>query len=1047
MTGLQSQNIPVHPSEIGTGTFLGISKPLRDLPRITDEEFQQLQSRAEQKERNKQLRFRSYPYASTALPQGPDPVWQQNMGTTHQPSGPIVNFNGQDSPYFPPDCNGVTGPNHFMQTINCVYAIYSKTGSLVAGPTNMNLIFGSVPGSNYNDGDPIILYDEQADRWLATEFSISGSTDYILMAVSTTNDPTGTWYTYSFQVASMPDYPKFSVWRDGYYMGDNNNSGKDIYVFERSKMLLGQTAQSVGFDNPYRPSSVDGFMCVPPVDNDGPFAPTGSPGLYIAFNDDAFGGGSDQLWIYELAVNWTVPTASTFVRSQQLSVPPFDSNFGSSWDNIPQPGTTRKLDAIPQVIMNVPQYRNFGSYQTIVCCHTVDVDGTDHAGIRWYELRKTGGSWSVRQAGTYAPDAANRWMGSVMLNGSGQIALGYSVSSTSIYPSIYYCGQSSTAYNTGNGLLDIPETVIEAGANAQTSYNRWGDYSLMSVDPGDDKTFWFTTEYIGSGQSRKTKIAAFKFANNPTVITQSATGVTETSATLNGSINPNGLATTYHFEWGTTVSYGNSTTLTSAGSGTSSLGVTAGLSGLYIDTTYHFRLVGENAEGLTEGTDMTFIPGAAVVVTSSVSNITFNAAVVRANVTADGGSAVVARGVCWGTALNPDINGNHTTVGSGTGSFVSPIEGLSSGTTYHVRAYATNGNGTYYGNDLKFTTLCGIYNDLPFSEGFESDTLRPNCWSEENSDPVWRFVQGNGMGSGSGHPASAHTGSLNALLKDESTASHKNKLISPVYDLSMYVDVQLKFWLYMEKWGSKQDNLIVYYRTSPSEPWITLANYTLSVASWTEQTIPLLGVSDQFQLAFEGNAKGGYGVCLDDILIIGTTTATLTVSPYNQNVEALPGTADFSVSSNTSWTVSSDESWCTVTPYGSGNGTILASYEENFMYVPRVDTIRVKVPGLPIVKVTLTQDASTVSIPDMQEGKIRIYPNPTPGVFYLMSKNYEILNLEIRVMDFSGKEIFTGSFHGEKQYQLDFSGMKQGTYHLILRSKDEVMVQKLIILK
>ena len=195
LTGLQSQNIPVHPSEIGIGTFLGISKPLRDLPRITDEEFQQLQSRAEQKERNKQLRFRSYPYASTALPQGPDPVWQQNMGTTHQPSGPIVNFNGQDSPYFPPDCNGVTGPNHFMQTINCVYAIYSKTGSLVAGPTNMNLIFGSVPGSNYNDGDPIILYDEQADRWLGTEFTISGYNDYILMAVSTTNDRTGPWYT------------------------------------------------------------------------------------------------------------------------------------------------------------------------------------------------------------------------------------------------------------------------------------------------------------------------------------------------------------------------------------------------------------------------------------------------------------------------------------------------------------------------------------------------------------------------------------------------------------------------------------------------------------------------------------------------------------------------------------------------------------------------------------------------------------------------------------------------------------------------------------
>jgi hypothetical protein len=221
----------------------------------------------------------------------------------------------------------------------------------------------------------------------------------------------------------MPDYEKFGIWQDGYYMGTNNASTNDIYVFQRSQMLVGGTAQMVGFNNAWRPTTIDGFMCVPPVDNDGAFAPAGSPGLFITLNDDAIGGGSDQLWIYELAVNWTTPVSSTFNRVQQLNVPSFDSNFGANWDNIKQLGTTRELDGIPMVIMNVPQYRNFGTYQTLVCCHTVDVDATDHAGIRWYELRKTSGSWTLRQSGTYAPDGHSRWMGSVMLNGTNEIGL------------------------------------------------------------------------------------------------------------------------------------------------------------------------------------------------------------------------------------------------------------------------------------------------------------------------------------------------------------------------------------------------------------------------------------------------------------------------------------------------------------------------------------------------------------------------------------------------------------------------------------------------
>jgi len=366
---LAQTDSPVHPTSIGSGTFLGVSRPLKDLPPLTESEMQALQEKAASKVLNKKLKNREYPFAETAFPKGPDAAWQKTMGTTGSPKAPIVNFDGQTSPYYPPDCNGTVGPNHYMQTVNSTYAIYNKAGVKLAGPTNMNLLFGSVPGSNCNDGDPLIQYDEMADRWLAVEFSLCGSNDFMLIAVSTTNDPTGTWYQYSFDVADTPDYEKIGIWQDGYYMGTNTSGTKnDIYVFERAQMLIGGTSpKMVGFDNPWRPSSVDGFMCVPPVDNDGAFAPAGSPGLFISMSDDAFGGGTDQLWIYELAVNWSNTASSTFNRTQQINVTSFDSNFGNDWTNIAQPGTSQQLDAIPQVIMNVPQYRNFGTYQKIVC--------------------------------------------------------------------------------------------------------------------------------------------------------------------------------------------------------------------------------------------------------------------------------------------------------------------------------------------------------------------------------------------------------------------------------------------------------------------------------------------------------------------------------------------------------------------------------------------------------------------------------------------------------------------------------------------------------
>jgi len=187
---LKAQDKAISPSYIGVGVYHGLSQPLRDIPAMTADEYEKMELDAA-KPRNEDLQQRLYPFEATALPKGDDQAWQREMGKMQPPKAPIVSFEGQASPYFPPDCNGAAGPNHYMQTINTVYAIYSKTGTLLAGPTNLNLLFGSVTGATCNDGDPIVLYDEQADRWLVVEFSICGTNDYMLFAVSQTNDPTG----------------------------------------------------------------------------------------------------------------------------------------------------------------------------------------------------------------------------------------------------------------------------------------------------------------------------------------------------------------------------------------------------------------------------------------------------------------------------------------------------------------------------------------------------------------------------------------------------------------------------------------------------------------------------------------------------------------------------------------------------------------------------------------------------------------------------------------------------------------------------------------
>jgi len=442
---------------------------------------------------------------------GDDPVLQDNMRSSREGGTIDQNFSGVSNlqGVAPPDTQGDVGPDHYFQMVNSSFAIWDKTGNLLYGPADNITLWDGFPGpwSSTNDGDPVVLYDEYADRWIATQFSLPNYPSgpfYELVAVSQTGDPTGAWNRYAFQFSAMPDYPKFGVWTDGYYMSTHrfaNGSwaGAGMTVFERDKMIAGDpNAQMVEF------SVGSGFYGVLAADADGPTPPpAGSPNFLLDVINNA-------LRVWEVDVDWTNTGNSTLSTVATLSTQPF-SNNGL---NIQQPGTGTTLDALSAMTMFRLQYRNFGSYQTLLTNHTVN-GGGGKAGVRWYELRNTGSGWSIYQQGTFAPgDGDNRWMGSIAMNGNGDIALGYSVSSSSTYPSIRFVGQTSGA-PLGLGVMDIDETTIYDGTKSQTGVSRWGDYSCMTVDPTDDETFWFTTEYSNGGWSWKTQIASFGFLQVP----------------------------------------------------------------------------------------------------------------------------------------------------------------------------------------------------------------------------------------------------------------------------------------------------------------------------------------------------------------------------------------------------------------------------------------------------------------------------------------------------------------------------------------------------
>jgi len=460
-------------------------------------------------------------------------------GSTFEGLSNMDNFNTFGFRVNPPDPNGEIGPNHYVEMINLVFGIYSRSGTLLLGPIDTGTLWTNFPITDCTDpsGDPIVLYDQFVDRWILTQFTTAGPEYWNCVAISTSGDPTGSYYRYAFSTGvNFPDYPKYGVWKDSYVIttrefGPTIEYGIGVYGLEKNKMVDGDpNARVVSFfldgnDPAILPLVGDGLL---PADIDGKQKPKNDAKIpLVGTQDDGGGYGAtfDALNIFDFDVKWNSSATASLTLNTQLPVASFDSIFPcspTSRDCLPEPGITNPNQYLD--ILSYRQrptwrlaYRNFKDYEALVTNQSVEA-APGVAGVRWYEIRRNGSTYSVYQQGTYAPgDGVHRWMGSIAQDKKGDAVLGYSVvNGVDVFPGVRYTGRSA---GDPLGQMTQGEGTIINGSGVQTTTNsRWGDYTALTVDPADDCTFWYVNEYYtlaGQGTSTagwQTRIGNVKLA-------------------------------------------------------------------------------------------------------------------------------------------------------------------------------------------------------------------------------------------------------------------------------------------------------------------------------------------------------------------------------------------------------------------------------------------------------------------------------------------------------------------------------------------------------
>jgi hypothetical protein len=412
-----------------------------------------------------------------------------------------LNMDGQTATGFAPsDNNLAVGPNHIIQIINhssgSLFKVWNKSGTIVQASTVLSSITG-LSGS----GDPVVVYDQLADRWVLTEFGRTGAVTYIntlIIAVSTTGNPTGSWKIYSYNVGTFfVDYPKYAVWHNAYYATSNDFNtagtsylGSSIYAFDRNAMLAG--AATATMIRTRFTGSGNRYYSMAPVCTEGPTVSNQS-GLFALIQDNTWvGAPADSLILFEFTPNFASPASSVIGPFRAMATSPFNTNIGG----LNQQGTTQTIQALSQRLMNKVIYRNFGGSESIVC-NTTDLQNS-RTGVHWWELRRPGsGNWNIYQEGLWQPASDNnhRFMGSIAINANGDIGLLYNVTGSTAYPSARFTARNSC---DPLGQMTLAETVVMNGTTYESSNNRYGDYNSLSVDPANG-SFWGTAQYNATG--------------------------------------------------------------------------------------------------------------------------------------------------------------------------------------------------------------------------------------------------------------------------------------------------------------------------------------------------------------------------------------------------------------------------------------------------------------------------------------------------------------------------------------------------------------------
>ncbi len=714
----------------------------------------------------------------------------------------------------PPDPDIDVSPTHVIQMINgsggAYYKIYDRiTGAVVVNQTYFDSFTG-IGGL----GDPIVLYDQLADRWLMSEFSNGGN--LLVVAISVTNDPTGTWDIYSYQAPQFPDYPKYAVWPNAYVV-TSNESTPAVYALDRTQMLAGNAGTMQRFTVP--PYGTIGFQAMTPADIDGTtLPPSGEPAIVMRMADDAWDPNlnQDQLEIFEFDIDFATPANTSITLTQEIATLPFDTHLCgyTSFSCIDQQGSSTNLDPLRELLMNKIHYRRFSTHEAMVMCHATDVTGNDDAGVRWYELRRTTGNWVIHQQGTYSPDTESRWMASIAINADGSIGLAYSTSSASSFPSIKYTGRMEC---DPLGTMTEPETVMAQGLGPNGS-NRFGDYASMAVDPVDG-SFWFTGQYNpnASGGNWSTRIGNFDIGNcGPAIPTISFTADQQNVNEADADVVDTCLD---YVEVGVTIQLSETATM---------------------DPTVTLTLGGDAIQGID------FDAPASLSATLTSSNLMqsfvfkiYDDAIVEAN-----------ESLIIGYSLN--ANGGDAVAG------------------------ATNQTSTAEIISDDAPPSAATVPVVLLSEDFESNTLGSFTTNNPSGDTAFQTGDEATAESGPFDVPPPLTGTFMAYVNDDDCDCNQDQvdLISPVLDLSNVTAAELVFDYYYEDntWDGNQEDADILVSTDGGSSYTEILDLSDSgTNTWDTETIdltPYVGnVNVRILFRYSDGTGWLYGLTIDNVVV------------------------------------------------------------------------------------------------------------------------------------------------------------------------------------